>query len=163
MKKGFIYIIFFSLFYLYLIQSVKYTFFPILYNTDVFGKETFSQMIRQINYNPLSLKLNRENLLNILLTIPFGFGINFVSKMLSKNMLLTSFIVGFSIETIQLIMNIILKISYRTIDINDSIMNLIGVLVGFLAYRIFKNIFVKTVDKLDIEKAGLIQYVYNQK
>ena len=85
---------------------------------------------------------------NILLTIPFGFGILFVSHLRPKDFLWLPFTVGFGIEAAQLIISLILRYPYRVIDINDTLLNAAGVLVGYALFRIFAWVFVRITRRL---------------
>jgi glycopeptide antibiotics resistance protein len=85
---------------------------------------------------------------NILLTIPFGFGILFVSRLRPKDFLWLPLAIGFGIEAAQLIISLILKYPYRVIDINDTLLNALGVLVGYALFRILAWLFIKITPLL---------------
>jgi glycopeptide antibiotics resistance protein len=70
---------------------------------------------------------------NILLTIPFGILINFFVKFNWKNILWVSIASGLAIETSQFIMSLFFG-PYRTVDINDVILNTTGSLIGYLIF-----------------------------
>lgn len=84
---------------------------------------------------------------NFLLLFPLGFYIpllNNTKKISMKKILFTGLLTSCSIETIQLITNV-LKVSgsTRITDINDIILNTLGIIVGYFIYSTFFNNFLK--------------------
>lgn len=79
---------------------------------------------------------------NIIMTIPFGVMVLMLTKEHTWwKILLLSIAFCFSIELTQLIIGCIINNMYRTVDIDDIILNMIGVYIGygifhFLPYRI---------------------------
>lgn len=107
--------------------------------------ESFTQKIAGANFIPFrtilyylsgkqGLSVAARNLLgNIIAFVPLGFSLPVLFKRL-KNMkytLLISFLVTFSIETIQLFTCI------GSCDIDDIILNVLGATIGFLIYKKF--------------------------
>ena len=78
---------------------------------------------------------------NILLTVPFGFGVSFVMRLKAKDILWLAIGVGLAFETIQLIVSVIFRSSFRSVDINDVILNAAGVLLGFVIFGIFVRLY----------------------
>lgn len=75
----------------------------------------------------------------ILLPIPIFLYIHKIS--LKKNVV-TSFLIATAVEPIQILINVITKYSNKIIDVDDFILYIIGVLIGFillLLNRIIKN------------------------
>lgn len=68
---------------------------------------------------------------NILLTVPFGLGIGFVARLRPRDLRWLPWAVGFGIEGAQLALGLAQGFPYRVLDINDTIMNALGVLVGY--------------------------------
>lgn len=68
---------------------------------------------------------------NILLTVPFGLGIGFVARVRPRDLRWLPWAVGFGIEGAQLALGLAQGFPYRVLDINDTIMNALGVLVGY--------------------------------
>ena len=88
------------------------------------------------NFIPFSDFSFRMFFLNILLFLPMGFFVPLVFQNLKwniKNITLLGFILSAIVETIQLLQG-------RDADINDLIMNTIGMFLGFIVYRLFHNI-----------------------
>lgn len=80
----------------------------------------------------------RQVVLNVLMTIPFGFLLPLTSeknKKISKVILYT-FILSFSIELLQ-------PFNGRSSDITDIITNVTGGIIGYVVYSIFKPLITK--------------------
>lgn len=71
---------------------------------------------------------------NILLFAPLGFSISFFLQNRKKTIKVISCIVfiSFSIETLQGILNYLLELNYRSVDIDDLILNTIGGILGYV-------------------------------
>jgi glycopeptide antibiotics resistance protein len=127
----------------YLLLVIGLTIFPIPIFTDLSGLQVSDQIalvFSRINWVPFYNwgSFNGRSQLfeivnNILLTIPFGILINFFVKLNWKNILWVSIASGLVIETSQFIMSLFFG-PYRTVDINDVILNTMGSLIGFLIF-----------------------------
>jgi glycopeptide antibiotics resistance protein len=96
---------------------------------------------------------------NILLTIPFGLGIIFVSRLRPRDFLWLPLAVGFGIETAQLAISIILGYPYRVVDINDALLNAAGVLIGYGLFRIFTWLWFRLTRRFKDKSAGWLAYL----
>lgn len=88
LKKTNMYLLFFSIFYIYICFLLKYTQFPII--IDEYMKNEIGQNVwRDSNFIPFNPKkiAVRTSMLNILLTLPFGFGLPFITKINLKKCL----------------------------------------------------------------------------
>ena len=127
----------------YLLVVIGLTIFPIPYFWGFSGLKSSDQIamvVSRINWIPFynwGGYIGRSQLFeivnNILLTIPFGILINFFSKLNWKNILWVSIASGLAIESSQCIMSLFFG-PYRTVDINDVILNTMGSLIGYLLY-----------------------------
>lgn len=71
---------------------------------------------------------------NVLLFLPFGFFVGYFIKVKNVSvMLLLTFIVSLSIETIQLSIG-------RVFDVDDVILNVLGGLIGFILYKVLNKV-----------------------
>ena len=71
---------------------------------------------------------------NVLLFLPFGFFVGYFIKVKKVSvMLLLTFIVSLSIETIQLSIG-------RVFDVDDVILNVLGGLIGFILYKVLNKV-----------------------
>ncbi len=75
---------------------------------------------------------------NILLGVPFGFLAPLVWKKRNTfwKVLLAGLAFSVAIETSQFLISFILKYTYRIADIDDVILNTMGVALGYLAYKL---------------------------
>ncbi len=96
------------------------------------------QMGGQFNEAHLIDNVYLHALGNLLLTVPFGFLINFIARLRTKDFIWLSIVVGVSTELSQLLVSIyIARAAYRSVDINDALLNILGVWLGYGLYRLF--------------------------
>ena len=150
-KKSFVYLIFFTLFYIYLFKVLDYTLFQ--FQSLLLLKHFMPNLILQgqtagktINLIPL-ITLTPEDLktslLNILLLIPFGFGLPFITNLRAKNIIIIGVLFSIGIECLQLITGFMANITFRIADINDVIFNTIGIAVGYILFVGFMRMYHK--------------------
>lgn len=141
-----------GIFYLYICYVINYTILPVPINENYLSlvrpHTTFKQ---NINSNPLWLSSNfsitKEHVLNIIMTVPFGFIINYLIKIRKfEKMLILGLLLGICIEMLQLGISALVNYPYRTIDINDVIMNFLGVIIGFLIFKLISFLYIRIVD-----------------
>lgn len=168
-KRSLYYIFCVSIFGIYLLYAIQQIFFPIEINGD------YSEYMRHetsfmssVNFIPFyfgpfgTLEGSLKTIvLNIILTVPFGFGINFVAPVRAKHFLWIAPAIGLGLETVQLIISLMLRYPYRLIDINDVLMNTLGVLVGYGIFRAFGWLYLWASQQLAIEHGGLGDYIYD--
>lgn len=144
-KKSFSYLFFFSVFWIYLLYVVSVIVFPFPMIKFSAG-ETFKPSINLIPFYFGSCgELPNACFMNIfgntLLTIPFGFGINFITRLRARDILWLAIAVGLLLESTQLIISLIFRSSFRSVDINDVMFNAMGVLLGFGIFGIFVRLY----------------------
>jgi glycopeptide antibiotics resistance protein len=71
------------------------------------------------------------------LTVPFGFGAGLIFRMPAKRIPWLAAAAGLSLETAQLAISLLIGAVYRGIDINDVMLNALGVLIGYSVFRVF--------------------------
>src|SRR5665647_2924261 len=75
---------------------------------------------------------------NILLLMPLGFGVPLIWN--KYNHIKKSIVIGLlrtvSIELIQLLVSTLIGYQYRSFDVDDIILNLIGFIMGFIVYKL---------------------------
>lgn len=141
-KKDFTYLLFFFLFSIYILKVLDYTLFQ--FQSLILLKHFMPNLMLQgqsageeINIIPL-ITLTREgvktSLLNILLFIPFGFGLPFITNIRLKKIILIGALFSILIELLQLITGIFTKITFRIADINDVIFNVVGTALGYILF-----------------------------
>ncbi|AXM88987.1 antibiotic resistance protein VanZ [Anoxybacillus ayderensis] len=150
---------FLSSFYLYICLLIRYTQFPITLFTHVPFKQNMDEVI---NIVPL-INLNRtfiNYILNIFMTIPFGFIFPLIRKISSKKMIFWSIFVPIIIEGGQLLQFFLTSYSERIIDINDILMNTLGIWIGYFLYHILV-FYVEKYIKMnnDVKKSSIISFI----
>ncbi|MEN9327414.1 MAG: hypothetical protein RI947_222 [Candidatus Parcubacteria bacterium] len=162
-KKSVVYLIFFTLFYVYIVKVLDYTL--IQYQSLVILKHFIPSLMlrgqtaeKSINLIPL-LALTPEDLktslLNILLMIPFGFGLPFITHFRMKKIVVIGVLLSIGIELLQFITGLMAHITFRVADINDVIFNTAGVAVGYILFVGFVHMFRRVSRKRKVS-ANLI-------
>ena len=149
LNKSKMYLFFFSIFFFYILNVVKFTLFPIIVGTSFAEemKET-TTIASNINLIPFNYQYIAQTLLNILLPVPFGFGLPYVKrKMNFKTIVGCGLLFTLLIETAQLIISFIIGYAYRIIDINDVLANLFGVILGYIAFLLFSKMILWIIEK----------------
>jgi glycopeptide antibiotics resistance protein len=146
-----------AVFSIYILKVLDLTFFPLQLNGPYVDNMRSVPIRSFINLIPFYIGeqhiFDERNFIqfvqNILLTIPFGFGILLVSHLRPKDFLWLPLAIGFGIEAAQLTISLILGYPYRVIDINDTLLNAVGVLVGYALFRILAWAFVRMTQRLN--------------
>lgn len=167
-KHSYSYLLFFSIFWVYGMAGLDKTLFPIQINGTFVDVMRQAPLFSQVNLLPFYFSRYGLSpagyfiiLANILLTIPFGFGLNFIRRLRLKDILWLSFAVGFGIESVQLLMTLILRYPYRVVDINDVWLNAVGILVGYGLFRVFAWLYRLVVpQRPGSNHRGLFVYIY---
>ena len=161
------YLVFFSIFWVYVMVGLDKAFFPIQINGLYVDVMRQAPLLSQVNLVPLYFSKYGLSVAgyfglldNILLTVPFGFGLNFLSRLRLKDFLWLSITVGFGIEAVQFVMTLILRYPYRVVDINDVLLNAMGALIGYGLFRVFAWLYLAITQRLDIKPSGLLAYIY---
>jgi glycopeptide antibiotics resistance protein len=137
----------FLLFGMYILLLIDAVIFPLFLRSGeepLFSRETLLFTFSHVNWRPFYFGQNIELhsilqglLQNIVMTIPFGFGLNFLRKIEGKEILIWAAGVGFATEISQLLVSLFyMGGPYRGVDINDVLCNAAGVLLGFGLYRL---------------------------
>jgi glycopeptide antibiotics resistance protein len=137
-------LVYFTLFWLYLLYVTSLIVFPIPLPGNFGTRDSAFHIFTRVNLVPFAFgglfdgapTVIFENLVgNILLTMPFGFGINFLTRLPARRIPWVALAVGLSLELNQLVVSLLIGIGYRGIDINDVILNAVGVLIGYGLFR----------------------------
>lgn len=148
-KKSLVYLIFFTLFSIYLFKVLDYTLFQ--FQSLLLLKYFMPDLILQgqgpgktMNLVPLftlTLQDLKTSLLNILLLVPFGFGLPFITNLRMKKLVVIGALFSIVIELLQLVTGLIANITFRVADINDVIFNTVGVAIGYILFVGFGSIY----------------------
>lgn len=166
-KKSFAYLIFFTIFYVYIFKVLDYTLFQfqslillkyfmpnLMLNGQTVGKDI--NLIPLLTLTPQDLN---TSLLNILLMIPFGFGLPFVTNFRMKKIVMIGALFSIGIEFLQLITGFMAKITFRIADINDVIFNTVGVVIGYMLFVGFIHIYRHISHNWEIAANPILRYI----
>jgi glycopeptide antibiotics resistance protein len=162
-KRSFSYVFFFTIFSIYLAIGLIQVIFPFV----IHGNGDNWPFRLSLNLIPFDFggcgQLPGECLTqvfqNILLTIPFGFGLRFLTRFKARNIFWIALAVGLSTEGIQLVISLVFQSAFRSVDINDTLLNAFGVLVGYAAFNIFAWLYRTLLARLAIHPTGIFAYV----
>lgn len=150
--------------YVYIILLVKVTLFPIpIYKLDLEILQSDNPNGMGNNFIPLHsivhtinsgvpLKIKMFQLLgNLILLSPFLAYLGLFREKMRKllNILFVSTIVSLSIEALQFLIGHIVGYNYRSIDIDDVLLNIVGGLIGFVLCQMFIKMFPKLVKEIN--------------
>ena len=175
-RRGGFYLFFFSVFWVYLLVLVSVTVFPMPLGMD--GGFRFKSIWQQIGY---MVRVNVLNLVplyfnncwdlpracaigiqeNILMTVPFGFGANFIARLRRRDFFWLAFGLGLVIECTQFAFDLILGGAYRSVDANDVLFNGLGVWIGYGLFLVFAWLFMAITQRFEIKYTGLLAYIHS--
>jgi len=158
----------FVIFAIYLLLALDKAFFPIVISGPYADEmRQIRQISSFINLIPFNFNLSEmPNLVflqiyqNILLTVPFGFGIHFFVSLRARQVVWLALAMGVGIEAVQAIISLLLRYPYRVIDVNDMLLNGLGVIIGYSLFRIFAWMFVRAARWLGFYQWTPAAYVY---
>ena len=161
-------LLFCAIFGVYLIYAAEILFFPLHISGGLADAQRSQPFLRDIYLNPFdfgpfgSFSAALPTLaLNILLTVPFGFGIRFVVPVRTRQIRWIAPAVGLAAEGTQLAVSLLIGYVYRQIDIKDFLMNALGVVIGYTLFLAFARFYVSMSRRLRIPRAGLTAYVHD--
>jgi glycopeptide antibiotics resistance protein len=155
-KRGARYLIYVIVFGLYILEVINLLFFPFYIMDNWPANITRNEILRTLNDvnlkplyflsfsdRPFSMQWVLVDFgLNLLLTIPFGVGIGYFNKPRFLKLCLWAFGAGLSLEAFQLLIKLAFN-NYHVVDINDVILNTLGVFVGYFLYITTKWFFTR--------------------
>lgn len=167
LKKSLAYLIFFTIFYIYIVKVLDYTLFQ--FQSLVLLKHFMPDLI--LNGQPAEKAMNliplitltpqdlKTSLLNILLLIPFGFGLPFITHYRMKKIVVIGALFSIGIEFMQLITGFVAKITFRIADINDVMFNTVGVAIGYLLFVGFMRIYRHLSYNWKVSANPILRYI----
>jgi glycopeptide antibiotics resistance protein len=162
-KRSSSYLLFFLIFWVYLLVVVQTVFFPIAINTG-YSNPRILPTINLVPFYSGYCSIPKYCILNIvgniILTIPFGFGINFLLRVKPRIFLWLAISIGFGFEFSQLVISLAFRSGFRTIDINDALLNATGVLIGYILFRAFAWAYLKLAEHFGIKYKWLFADIY---
>ncbi len=166
-KKSMAYLIFFSIFYVYIVKVLDYTLFQfqslillkqfmpnLILNGQAAGQDL--NLIPLITLTPQDLK---TSLLNILLVLPFGFGLPFITNYRLKMIVMIGALFSIGIELMQWITGYLAKITFRIADVNDVIFNTVGVAIGYMLFVGFVRVYRRISHNGEKSAHPILRYI----
>ena len=162
-------VIFSAIFGLYLLVLIDKVFFPlpVMAGPGAWFREPgrWPLLVRSMNLVPFRFSaadpglrhlMARRVVENVLMTIPFGFGVGFVADIQRRQVWWVAPAVGFALEGIQLALSLLVGGAYRTVDVNDVLLNALGVLIGYGVFLAFGWFVVWAVARRGVEPRGVV-------
>lgn len=166
-KKQWMYVLFFTVFYIYIIKVLDYTLFQFqsllllkYFVPDLSLRgQAVGEEINLIPFFTLTSEDWKTSLLNILLFVPFGFGLPFITNSYMKKIVMIGALLSVVIELLQLITGLLAKVTFRIADINDVIFNTLGAAVGYILFIGFMRIYLYISRQWNIPANPILQYI----
>ncbi|MGE5621009.1 MAG: VanZ family protein [archaeon] len=169
LKKGksLVYVLFFTIFYVYLYEVFDYTLFQ--YQSLLLLKYFVPDLMlnglragKSVNLIPLATLTPEDvktSLLNVLLMMPFGFGLPFISNFRMKRVVTAGVLVSIAIEFLQLITGFIANTTFRVADINDVIFNTAGAATGYMLFAAFVSMYRRASCNWKTGEIPILRYI----
>ena len=148
-KRSVVYLACVTIFFIYVYKVLDYTLFQ--YQSLLVLKHFMPNLMLNgvaagdsINLVPLltlTIHHTRTSLLNVLMMVPFGFGLPFISRWSAPRIVLAGALFSIAIEILQLITGLIAGVTFRIADINDVIFNTVGVVTGYALFSTLTRIY----------------------
>lgn len=128
------------LFTVYVVGVANFVILPLRYDPELARAVGPISLDRLIELKPFFFPggqpMSQEQLvLNVLLTVPFGFGLPFIGRIRARDVPLIGVLVGTAIELAQLTADALyLALPTWSVDVNDVLLNAIGVWLGYIAF-----------------------------
>jgi glycopeptide antibiotics resistance protein len=166
-RKSLVYLLFFTIFYIYLYKVLDYTLLQFqsllllqhfLPNLMLNGVEA-GRTVNLIPLATLTLEDVKTSFLNILMMMPFGFGLPFITNFRFKKVVVAGLLLSITIELLQLITGFTANTTFRVADINDLVFNTIGVTVGYILFAQFVIVFRRISRNWKIPIHPIFRYI----
>lgn len=166
-KKSLVYLVFFTIFYIYLYKVLDYTLFQFQFQILqyfmpgrlILNGYTVGENINLLPLITLTPEDLETSLLNILLLIPFGFGLPFITSLRMKKIVVIGALFSIILELLQLVSALTTKITFRIVDINDVIFNTLGVAIGYILFVGFMRIYLHLSHKWELSANPVLRYI----
>lgn len=155
-RRGWRFLLTFAAFWVYLLALVDAVLFPLILPEPGIGipfASRWEQLTHLYHYHGLNLipfyfgncwelpNACRQGIIeNILMTVPLGILYPMLRHLPARRASLLALTVGFGTESAQLLMMLIIGNNYRSVDINDTIFNTLGVILGYGLLRLGQRI-----------------------
>ena len=166
-RKSLVFLTFLTVFYVYIFKVLDFTIFQ--FQSLLLLKYFMPNLIlrgqaagESTNFVPL-IRLTAQDLqtslLNVLLFVPFGFGLPFVTNLQMKRILAAGLIFSVLIEILQLVTGLVAQVTFRIADVNDVIFNTVGVAIGYVLFVIFMRTYRRISRNWEISASPILRYI----
>ncbi len=169
LKKGrsLAYLFFFTIFCIYLYKVLDYVllqfqslllmrhFLPGLMLNGV----PAGTSVNLIPLATLTLRDVKTSLLNILMMMPFGFGLPFITDFRFKKVVVTGLLLSIAIELLQLVTGFAANTTFRIADVNDLIFNTLGAAAGYILFILFMRLYRRLLRGWKAPKNIVLRYI----
>ena len=166
-KKGLVYLLFFTIFYVYLYKVLDYTLLQFQFqflqyfmpDRLILNGYTVGGNMNLIPLITLTVKDLKTSLLNILLLMPFGFALPFITNLRMKRIVVIGTLFSITIELLQLLSALMTKITFRIVDINDVVFNTVGAAIGYILFVGFVRMYRHVSRNWKIRANPILRYI----
>jgi glycopeptide antibiotics resistance protein len=147
-----------SIFAVYLVGVAHFVLLPLVFDPRAaaeFGPIDLGRLIALRPFLPSGADVMPPSQvgLNILLTVPFGFGLPFVADLRGREILAIGVLFSVGIELAQLLADALyLALPTWSVDINDVFLNSLGVVLGVAAFQLMRTLYAATVGRLPVRQ-----------
>jgi glycopeptide antibiotics resistance protein len=148
-----------GIFAVYVVEALKEILFPIPIDGSMAQQFTSVPFWTFTNFIPIRGLLSGaadrgEIIRNILVAMPFGFGAWFVAhRPTVRKVAIAGIAASLLVETLQAIIGATIGFMYRVVDVNDVILNTLGILLGIVLFMAFAKVF-RSIDARRGEPEG---------
>lgn len=166
-RKSLVYLLFFTIFYIYLYKVLDYTLLQFqsllllkhfLPNLMLNGVEA-GRAVNIIPLATLTLEDVTTSILNILMMMPLGFGLPFITNFRLKKVVIVGLLLSIAIESLQLITGFMANTTFRVADVNDLIFNTLGVAIGYVIFVGFVHIYRQIFHNWKTLSNPIVRYI----
>ena len=161
------YLALFTIFFVYVYKVIDYTLLHyqslllmryVMPNLILTG-ETAEESLNLIPLVTLTPEDLETSLLNVLLLIPFGFGLPFVTRLRLKQTVLLGALFSTVIELLQLVTGILGGVTFRVADANDVLFNTLGAAAGYVLFVGFGRAFRRLSHDWETSANPLVRHI----
>ena len=137
------------IFILYMTALISATLFPIMYDKNLMtSKETPEVRIKLVPFDIIVFELTNTSFYiafvqiigNVVMTVPFGILFPLIFQLKRKYLYMAfAILLPVSIESLQLVLDLSLGTYYRTVDVDDIILNFSGIMIGYLVCKLLPD------------------------
>ena len=142
-----------AVFAVYLVGVAHFTLMPLRYDPRAQAEFGTIDLGRLVELRPFFLIQGAampgwQAALNVLLTVPLGFGLPFVIRWPASRILLAGLLFAIGIELAQLTVDALYLAEMPwSVDINDVLLNTLGAALGYATYRIVSLVYGRTLGR----------------